>query len=100
MTEELWATGAEIRSITPVGSLRRFAPDVGDIALLAVTEARQVGSVLDAVTKLPRVRKIAARKPASVTVTTDRSDITIHLAAQEAAGPALACFTGSARHVH
>ena len=47
ITEDLWATGADVFSITPVGSLRRFAPDVGDVSLLAITEG-DLHAVLDA----------------------------------------------------
>lgn len=99
MTEDLWQTGVDIISITPVGSLRRFAPDVGDVSLLAVTE-HQLGHVLlDAAARLPRVKRVGARKAASVTVNTEHSEVTIHVADRAAAGAALACLTGSARHI-
>lgn len=99
MTEDLWHTGVDLISVTPVGSLRRFAPDVGDVSLLAVTESGGTNALLKAVERLPRVKRTSARKPASVTVTTERSDVTIHVAERTAAGAALACLTGSVRHV-
>src|SRR5947208_3057650 len=99
MTEDLWQTGLDIVSITSVGSLRRFAPDVGDVSLLVVLD-QEISGVMDAVTRLPRVKKVGAKKAASITVSTERSDVTIHIADRTNAGAALACLTGSARHVN
>lgn len=99
MTEDLWQTGADLLSIAPVGSLRRFAPDVGDISLLAVTEAGGAKSLVKAVERIPRGRRTLARRPTSITVATDRADVTIHFAERTAAGAALVCLTGSTRHV-
>jgi DNA polymerase (family X) len=98
-TSDLWQAGSDLISITPVGSLRRFAPDVGDVSLLAVTETGGTDALLKAVERLPRVKRTITRKQTSVTIATERGDVTIHAAERMAAGAALACLTGSVQHV-
>jgi len=83
----------------PVGSLRRFAPAVGDVALLGVVSAARHASVLNACARLPLVRSVLAREPSSITVETGRGPVTLHLTVPEQAGAALVWHTGARAHV-
>jgi|RhiMethySRZTD1v2_1073278.scaffolds.fasta_scaffold40206_3 DNA polymerase (family X) len=89
--------GAE--ALTPVGSLRRFAPSVDDVALLGVVSAARHQQVLQAFSRLPSAAAVSAQSDASVTVNTLRGSVTLHLASPEQAGAALVWHTGSAAHV-
>ncbi|MBI4266097.1 MAG: DNA polymerase/3'-5' exonuclease PolX [Acidobacteria bacterium] len=89
--------GAE--AITPVGSLRRFAPDVGDVSLLAVAPRSEHRHVLSAFARLPIVANISAQTSASLTASTERGDVTLHVTSSEHAGAALVWHTGSRAHV-
>ena len=88
-----------MEAITAVGSLRRFAPDVGDVTLLGVAPVSRIGHVLRAFARLPVVAEVTATGPASVTTKTTRGDVTIHLTSPEQAGAALVWHTGSRAHV-
>jgi DNA polymerase (family 10) len=83
----------------PVGSLRRFAPAVGDVALLGVAPPPRHASVLDAFSRLPMVSAVLARDPSGLTLGTARGPVTLHLAAPEQAGAALVWHTGTRAHV-
>ncbi|HVZ22022.1 MAG TPA: PHP domain-containing protein [Vicinamibacterales bacterium] len=84
--------------LTPVGSLRRHAPAVGDVSLLAVIEPRLQGELFDGFARLPMVTRVTGRTPGSVTVATDRGAVVLHAALPEHVGAALAWHTGSRRH--
>jgi DNA polymerase (family 10) len=86
-------------AITAVGSLRRFAPEVGDVALLGVVPVSHHTQVLKAFTRLPLVLEVTAEHPSSVTADTARGRITLHLAPPEQAGAALVWHTGTRAHV-
>ena len=96
---EIRRAGIGMEAITPVGSLRRFAPDVGDVTLLGVAPVSRVGHVLRAFARLPVVAEVTATGPASVTTKTTRGDVTLHLTSPEQAGAALVWHTGSRAHV-
>ena len=91
--------GIGTEAITAVGSLRRFAPDIGDVALLAVVPVSRHKQVLKAFTRLPLVLEVTAESPSSLTAATARGPITLHLAPPEQAGAALVWHTGSRAHV-
>ncbi len=91
------AIGAE--SLTWVGSLRRFAPDVGDVSLLGVAPPHRHAHVLKAFSRLPFATSVAGVTSSSATVETARGAVTLHLAAPEQAGAALVWHTGSKAHV-
>lgn len=99
IVRELRAAGVDIDFATPVGSLRRFAPDIGDVSLLAVATPRQAPGVIKAFTRLPSVRQVIEERPAKATVATERSHVTLHVADPEFAGSMLAWLTGSVGHV-
>lgn len=90
--------GAE--AITAVGSLRRFAPEVGDVALLGVVPLSRHKRVLKAFARLPLVLEVGTESPSSVTADTARGPITLHLAPPEQAGAALVWHTGARAHIN
>jgi DNA polymerase (family 10) len=85
-------------SITSVGSLRRFAPDVGDVALLGIVPAASHKDVLRAFARLPAVLSATSDADKSVTVATARGTVALYLAVPEDAGSALVWHTGSRAH--
>jgi DNA polymerase (family X) len=92
--------GIGTEAITAVGSLRRFAPDIGDVALLGVAPASRHKQVLKAFTRLPVVLDVKAESPSSVTAATARGPITLHLTPPDQAGAALVWHTGARAHVN
>jgi DNA polymerase (family X) len=89
--------GAE--ALTPVGSLRRFAPSVDHVALLGVISTSRHQHVLQAFSRLPSAAAVSAQSESSVTVETLRGAVTLHVAAPEQAGAALVWHTGSPAHI-
>jgi DNA polymerase (family 10) len=84
--------------LTPVGSLRRFAPEIGDVALLGVAQPGHQPRLVDAFSKLPSVTSVLERHSASMTVATARGTATLHVTTPEHAGAALVWHTGSRGH--
>jgi DNA polymerase (family 10) len=89
--------GAE--AITAVGSLRRFAPDIGDVALLGVVPIARQRQVMKAFTRLPLVLDVKSESDTSVVAGTERGPVTLHLTTPEQAGAALVWHTGARAHV-
>jgi DNA polymerase (family 10) len=85
-------------TLTPVGSLRRYSPDIGDVSLLGVAPPGQQPQLIDAFTRLPSVTGVLARHASSVSVATARGDVTLHVTLPEHAGSALVWHTGSKGH--
>ena len=77
--------GLDADSMTPVGSLRRFSADVGDVALLGIAPDATHTDLLRAFARLPAVLSA-------------RGNVSLHLAAPEDAGTALVWHTGSRAH--
>jgi DNA polymerase (family X) len=90
--------GLPLDELTPLGSLRRHAPDVGDVSLLAVAPSRWHGNVLDGFARLPTVTSVEALLPTSIEVATDRGRVRLHVSTPDDAGAALVWHTGSVRH--
>ena len=90
--------GFPIRSLTPLGSLRRYSPDVGDVSLLAVAPPDRHANLLTIFTRLPFVTQVLDLHSSEATVATDRGSVTLRFAAPEHAGAALVWHTGSRRH--
>jgi DNA polymerase (family X) len=90
--------GLPIDALTPIGSLRRYAPDIGDVALLGVAPIESHADVLQAFSRLPSVSRVLASSPAHVTAGTERGAVTLRVAPPEYAGAALVWHTGSRRH--
>jgi DNA polymerase (family 10) len=90
--------GIPAENLTPLGSLRRWAPDVGDVSLLAVAPPAAHDEVLDGFLRLPFVTAVLARLPASAEAATDRGRVRLHVSAPEDAGAALVWHTGARAH--
>jgi DNA polymerase (family 10) len=86
-------------ALTAVGSLRRFAPAVGDVALLGVVASARHTQVLNAFSRLPSVLAVSARDSSSISVETTRGPAALYLAPPDQAGAALVWHTGSRAHV-
>ena len=99
LIREARRAGLPADSLTPVGSLRRFSPDIGDVSLLGVAPANRHRRILDGFAKLPGVAAVNGRDPSSVTVQTERGVVRLLLTAPEYAGTALVWHTGSRPHV-
>jgi DNA polymerase (family X) len=91
--------GLPADSLTPVGSLRRFSPDIGDVSLLGVAPAHRHRRLLDGFARLPGVSAVGGRDPLSVTVQTERGRVRLLLTSPEHAGSAFVWHTGSRAHV-
>lgn len=89
--------GLPVRSITPLGSLRRFAPAVGDVSLLAVAPAAAHDDVLTGFARLTAA-VILARSATHLIIGNDRGTVSVHVAVPEEAGAALVWHTGSRTH--
>jgi len=89
--------GLPVRSITPLGSLRRFAPAVGDVSLLAVAPAAAHHDVLTGFARLTAA-VILARSATHLIIGNDRGTVLVHVAVPEEAGAALVWHTGSRTH--
>jgi DNA polymerase (family 10) len=90
--------GLPAGELTPLGSLRRYAPDVGDVSLLAVAQPAAHDEVLDGFLRLPFVTAVLAKLPSSVEAATDRGRVRLHVTTPEDAGAALVWHTGARRH--
>lgn len=91
--------GIALDSITAVGSLRRFAPDIGDVTLLGVAPVTRHAQILRSFGRLSVVAEVKSTGPASLIVRTNRGDVTLHVTPQDQAGAALVWHTGSRAHV-
>ena len=90
--------GLPAQSFTPLGSLRRFAPAVRDVSLLAVAAAADHPELLSGFVRLPFVTNILSRSSSHVTVASERGAVTMHVSVPEDAGSALVWHTGSRAH--
>ena len=97
--QELRNARAPADVLTPVGSLRRFAPDVGDVSLFAAAAGTAREQLLRAFTTLPSARHVSALAQSAATIVTNRGAVTLYVADPGVAGAALVWLTGSVRHV-
>jgi DNA polymerase/3'-5' exonuclease PolX len=81
--------GAE--AMTAVGSLRRYAPDIGDVALLGVVPIARHRQVIKAFARLPLILDVKSESETTVVAGTERGPVTLHLTTPEQAGAALVC---------
>ena len=95
---EVRRAGLPADDVVPLGSLRRWAPDIGDVSLLAVAQPAAHDEVLDGFLKLAPVTAVLARLPSSVEAATERGRVWLHVTAPEDAGAALVWHTGTRRH--
>ena len=99
MIRDARRAGLSADSITAVGSLRRFAPDIGDVSLLAFVPKSRHRRVLESFARLPAVVSASHETPSGLTATTGRGTVRLHLAAPDDAGTALVWHTGSRAHI-
>ena len=97
---ELRTTGIDTSHISYVGSLRRMAPDVGDVSLLAPVEGVHDTRLLRSFTRLPSAASVLAHTESGASIATERGQVTLHVVSREHAGAALVWLTGSIGHVH
>lgn len=90
--------GIPTRSMTPVGSVRRFSPDIGDMALLTALSPSHHADALERLATLPMVTSELGRTASMVSVMTTKGRATFLLAAPDQLGAALIWHTGSRRH--
>src|SRR5262245_27506325 len=95
---EIRRAGLPAEDVMPLGSLRRWAPDIGDVSLLAVARPAADSEVLDGFLTLAPVTAVLARLASSVEVATERGRVRLHVSAPEDAGAALLWHTGTRRH--
>jgi DNA polymerase (family 10) len=98
VVREARRAGLPAEDFAPLGSLRRYAPDIGDVSLLAVAHPSRHAEVLDAFLHLPVVTSVLAKLPSSVEVATERGRVRLHVTSPDDAGAALVWHTGSRRH--
>jgi DNA polymerase (family 10) len=83
--------------VTPAGSLRRCAPTVGDIDILAASENPQ--KVVDLFTSLPQVYEVSSHGDTKATVYLDSGlQVDLMVLEEEHYGSLLQHFTGSKDH--
>jgi DNA polymerase (family 10) len=85
-------------SLTPVGSLRRFAPDVGDVTLLGIAPSDRYTEIAAAVARLPGFLHVTPEGPTTFWAQTERGGVTLLFAEPQHAGAALVWHTGSREH--
>jgi DNA polymerase (family 10) len=97
---EIQRAGLPVLSLAPLGSLRRFAPAVGDVSLLAVADAARHAELLTGFARLPAVAAILSRSSSHITIANERGALTMLVALPEEAGSALVWHTGSRAHTN
>jgi DNA polymerase (family 10) len=90
--------GLPVTSLVPIGSLRRFAAEIGDVALLAVTPLDRQAELLEGLGRLGPSLSVLRRTEKSVAVRTEKGPASIHLTTPQDAGAALLWHTGSRKH--
>ena len=90
--------GLPVAALVPVGSVRRFAAEIGDVALLAVAAQDRQSEVLDGLSTLSPSVSVLRRSEKSMALNTEKGPVAIHLAAPQDAGAALLWHTGSRKH--
>ena len=88
-----------VETLMVVGDLRRYEPAVASVLLLGIVPDSKRRTVLTALSRLPSVLESECVDDRSITVSTERGPLTVHLASPEQAGAAMVWHTGSRRHV-
>jgi DNA polymerase (family 10) len=91
--------GLGLELMTAVGGVRRFAPEMSDVALVGVAPTSEHDRVHKAFARLPLVTGTHAPRDSSITVETGRGAVTLHLSPPSQVGAALAWHTGSPAHL-
>src|SRR5688572_7413399 len=88
ITHDAQRAGLRFDSLTPLGSLRRFAPDIGDVSLLGVAPPGEHAELLERFARLRPFIRVTAKSSSHVTAESERGPITLHLTTPEHAGVA------------
>jgi DNA polymerase (family 10) len=99
VAQEVRRTSAPIDELTPLGSLRRYAPSVDRVTLLATAPANRHAAVLDALARLSGNATVLNRTAGRIAVATERGPIEVFLATPDQMGAALVWHTGTDTHV-
>jgi DNA polymerase (family 10) len=99
IVSDLRRAGFSPDTLTPVGSLRRFSPDVGDVSLLATAGPKEAARLIAGFTRLPAAIGVLAEAPGQATIGTERHNVTLYVVDPSQAGAALVWHTGSREHV-
>jgi DNA polymerase (family 10) len=98
LAQSVQRAGLPITTLVPLGSLRRFAPEIGDVALLAVAALDRHTDVLDGLASLGGSISVLRRSDTTIALNTEKGPLAVHLAAPHDAGAAMLWHTGSRRH--
>lgn len=91
--------GVPADSIVSVGSLRRYAPDVGGVLLIAVADSSRSVDVLNGFATLPMVSAVQAQTTRTISLATSRGAISVQVVPPAQRGAAMIWHTGSRPHV-
>jgi DNA polymerase (family 10) len=98
IAQHVQRAGLPVAALVPLGSLRRFAPEIGDVALLAVAAPDRHTELLDGLARLAPSMSVLRRTERSMALSTEKGPVAIHLATPHDAGASLLWHTGSRRH--
>jgi len=99
IAQEVRRIGAPIEQLTPLGGLRRYAPSVEHLSLLAVAGPDAHDEVFNALAGMGGRPTVLNRSRSRIALVTERGPVEVHLASSDSAGSALAWYTGSPAHV-
>lgn len=99
IAQELRRSGAPVEQLTPLGGLRRYAPSVEHVSLLAVAAPGAHAEVFDALSGMTGRPTVLSRSRTRLALVTERGPVEVHLATTDSMGSALAWHTGSPGHV-
>jgi len=98
VAQHVQRAGLPVAALVPVGSVRRFAPEVGDVTLLAVAAAERHSELLDGLATLTPSVSVLRRSETSIALSTEKGPLAVHLATPDDAGAAMLWHTGSRKH--
>jgi DNA polymerase (family X) len=98
LAQHVQRAGLPVVALVPLGSLRRFAPEIGDVTLLAVAALDRHAEVLDGLGRLGGSVSVLRRTETSTALSTEKGPVAVHLAAPHDAGAAMLWHTGSRKH--
>src|SRR5688500_19908547 len=96
ITYDARRAGLRFDSLTPLGSLRRFAPEVGDVSLLGIAPQGEHAGLLEGFTRLRTFTRVISKSSSHVSAEGERGPITLYLARRDQPGAALAGRPGPA----
>jgi DNA polymerase (family 10) len=93
----LMAGCEDLQNLMPAGSLRRWAPTIGDVDLMATST--DASTVMEAFTTLPIVSQVLGHGPTKSTIITDNGlQVDLRIVEEKYFGSLIQHFTGSRDH--